>query len=79
MGGRPHIDTSRFRRAIWNYIYCIYGMRNDDYDYEDVTQLLRCQLRVYVKTAACYPERLNKITTENTLKHFELSEQVMNC
>ncbi|XP_022167140.1 sestrin homolog isoform X1 [Myzus persicae] len=76
MGGRPHIDTSRFRRAIWNYIYCIYGMRNDDCDYEDVTQLLQCQLRVFVKTATCYPERLNKTTTENALKHFELSEKI---
>lgn len=76
MGGRPHIDTSRFRRAIWNYIYCIYGMRNDDYDYEDVTQLLRSQLRVFVKTATCYPERLNKTTTENALKHFDLSEKI---
>lgn len=76
MGGRSHIDTSRFRRAIWNYIYCIYGMRNDDYDYEEVTQLLRSQLRVFVKTATCYPERLDKTHTENALKHFELSEQV---
>lgn len=76
MGGRRDIDTSRFRSAIWNYIYCIYGMRNDAYDYEDVTQLLRCQLRVFVKTATCYPERLNKTTTESTLKHFDLSEKV---
>lgn len=77
MGGRHDIDTTRFRRAIWNYIYCIYGMRNDDYDYEEVTQLLRSQLRVYVKTATCYPERLNKKNIENTLKHFELSEKVI--
>lgn len=76
MGGRHDIDTTRFRRAIWNYIYCIYGMRNDDYDYEEVTQLLRSQLRVFVKTATCYPERLNKTHTENALKHFELSEKV---
>lgn len=79
MGGRPHVDTSRFRRAIWNYIYCIYGMRNDDYDYEEVTQLLQCQLRVFVKTATCYPERLNKTLIENALKHFELSEKVNIC
>jgi len=76
MGGRHDIDTTRFRRAIWNYIYCIYGMRNDDYDYEEVTQLLRSQLRVFVKTATCYPERLNKTHTENALKHFELSEKI---
>ncbi|XP_050427775.1 sestrin homolog isoform X2 [Adelges cooleyi] len=76
MGGRHDIDTTRFRRAIWNYIYCIYGMRNDDYDYEEVTQLLTNPLRVFVKTAACYPERLNIIPSENALKHFELSEKI---
>lgn len=51
-------------------------MRNDDYDYEEVTQLLQCQLRVFVKTATCYPERLNKTLMDNALKHFELSEKV---
>lgn len=76
MGGCPDVDTTRFRRAIWNYIYCIYGMRNDDYDYEEVTQLLQNPLRVFVKTAACYPERLNKTHTDSALKHFEFSEQV---
>lgn len=76
MGGCPDIDTTRFRRAIWNYIYCIYGIRNDGYSYEEVTQLLQCQLRVFIKTATCYPERLNKTHTENALKHFELSEKV---
>jgi hypothetical protein len=27
MGGRKDVDTSRFRRAIWNYIQCMYGIR----------------------------------------------------
>lgn len=76
MGGCQDIDTTRFRRAIWNYIYCIYGIRNDDYDYEEVTLLLHKPLREFVKTAACYPDRLNKTITENALKHFEISERV---
>lgn len=27
MGGRKDVDTSRFRRAIWNYIQCMFGIR----------------------------------------------------
>jgi sestrin len=26
MGGRKDVDTSRFRRAIWNYIHCMFGI-----------------------------------------------------
>lgn len=77
MGGCPGIDTRRFRHAIWNYIFCIYGMRNDDYDYEEVTQLLQSPLRVFIKTATCYPERLDKAHIERALKHFKYSEQVI--
>ena len=25
LAGRQNVDTSKFRRAIWNYIQCIYG------------------------------------------------------
>ena len=27
MGGRPHVDTTKFRTAVWNYIQCLYGIR----------------------------------------------------
>lgn len=39
MGGVKNVDTSKFRRAIWNYIQCIYGIRHDDYDYGEVNQV----------------------------------------
>lgn len=39
MAGRKNVDTSKFRRAIWNYIQCIYGIRHDDYDYGEVNQV----------------------------------------
>lgn len=41
MGGVKNVDTSKFRRAIWNYIQCIYGIRHDDYDYGEVNQVHR--------------------------------------
>lgn len=39
MGGIKNVDTSKFRRAIWNYIQCIFGIRHDDYDYGEVNQV----------------------------------------
>lgn len=39
MADRKNVDTSKFRRAIWNYIHCIYGIRYDDYDYGEVNQV----------------------------------------
>lgn len=41
MADKTNVDTSKFRRAIWNYIQCIYGIRHDDYDYGEVNQV-RC-------------------------------------
>ena len=43
MGSHTSIDTSLFRRASWNYIQCLWGVRHDDYDYHEVNELLhRC-------------------------------------
>ncbi|MFT7802147.1 sestrin-3-like [Arapaima gigas] len=44
------------KRAIWNYIHCILGIRYDDYDYGEVNQLLERELKLYIKTVACYPD-----------------------
>jgi len=40
MGDHTSIDTSLFRRASWNYIQCVWGIRHDDYDYHEVNELL---------------------------------------
>ena len=44
MGGHTSIDTSLFRRASWNYIQCVWGVRHDDYDYHEVNELLHRSL-----------------------------------
>ena len=31
IAGRQNVDTSKFRRAIWNYIQCIYGKSSNFY------------------------------------------------
>ncbi|XP_069827731.1 sestrin-2 [Dendropsophus ebraccatus] len=70
------VDTSKLRRAIWNYIHCIYGIRYDDYDYGEVNQLLERSLKVYMKTVTCHPERLTRQMYNDFWKQFRHSEKV---
>uniref|UniRef100_A0A182PDP8 eIF-4F 25 kDa subunit n=1 Tax=Anopheles epiroticus TaxID=199890 RepID=A0A182PDP8_9DIPT len=67
IAGRTNVDTSKFRRAIWNYIQCIYGIRHDDYDYGEVNQLLDRSLKMFIKTACCFPERITKMDYDSVL------------
>ncbi|XP_078094424.1 sestrin-1-like isoform X2 [Mustelus asterias] len=70
------VDTSMLRRAIWNYIHCVFGIRYDDYDYGEVNQLLERSLKIYIKTVACYPEKTTKRMYVNFWRHFRHSEKV---
>ncbi|XP_048413942.1 sestrin-1-like isoform X2 [Stegostoma tigrinum] len=70
------VDTSMLRRAIWNYIHCVFGIRYDDYDYGEVNQLLERNLKIYIKTVACYPEKTTKRMYLGFWRHFRHSEKV---
>lgn len=76
MGGRTDVDTSRFRRAIWNYIQCLLGIRHDDYDYGEINHLLERSLKTFIKSACCYPERVTKRDYDRVLREFHHSEKV---
>nr|CAD7452350.1 unnamed protein product [Timema tahoe] len=76
MGGLKDVDTSRFRRAIWNYIQCMFGIRHDDYDYGEVNQLLERSLKAFIKMTCCYPERVTKKDYDRVLREFKHSEKV---
>ncbi|XP_055373986.1 sestrin homolog isoform X2 [Condylostylus longicornis] len=76
MAGIKNVDTSKFRRAIWNYIQCIYGIRHDDYDYGEVNQLLERALKMFIKTACCFPERITKKDYDSILCELLDSEKV---
>ncbi|RUS75477.1 hypothetical protein EGW08_016761 [Elysia chlorotica] len=76
MGDLREVDTSSFRRAIWNYIHIMYGIRHDDYDYSELNQLLEINLKAYIKTLTCYPERLKKKDFDGVMKGFQHSEKV---
>ncbi|XP_076239388.1 sestrin isoform X1 [Calliopsis andreniformis] len=76
MGTHSKVDTSRFRRAIWNYIQCMFGIRHDDYDYNEVNQLLERSLKTFIKSAVCYPERVTKRDYDRVMREFKHSEKV---
>ncbi|KAK6169973.1 hypothetical protein SNE40_018479 [Patella caerulea] len=76
MGNNTQVDTSSFRKAIWSYIHCMYGIRHDDYNYGEVNQLLERNLKAYIKTVTCYPERLTKKDYDGVMKEFKHSEKV---
>ncbi|XP_036371914.1 sestrin-2 isoform X2 [Megalops cyprinoides] len=70
------VDTFMLRKAIWNYIHCVFGIRHDDYDYGDVNQLLERSLKVYIKTVACHPEKTTRRMYCGFWRHFRHSEKV---
>jgi sestrin len=76
MGRHSSIDTSLFRRASWNYIQCLWGIRHDDYDYAEVNDLLHRSLKKYIKTASCFPDQCSRLEYNNIMKDFNTSEKV---
>lgn len=76
MGTRKDVDTSMFRRAIWNYIHCMFGIRHDDYDYGEVNQLLERDLKTYIKSVCCFPEHTTKKNYDSVMRDFRHSEKV---
>ena len=76
MGQKTNVDTSMFRRAIWNYIQCIFGIRHDDYDYREVNELLPRDLKTYIKTVCCFPSRVRKEDCDRVMPEFWRSEKI---
>ncbi|NXN16317.1 SESN3 protein, partial [Indicator maculatus] len=76
MAKRQGCEPSVFKRGIWNYIHCMFGIRYDDYDYAEVNQLLERVLKVYIKTVTCYPEKTNTEMFNRFWKQFKHSEKV---
>ncbi|EPY79653.1 sestrin-3 isoform 1 [Camelus ferus] len=77
MATHEAVDTTMLRRALFNYVHCMFGIRYDDYDYGEVNQLLERSLKVYIKTVTCYPERTTKRMYDSYWRQFKHSEKSM--
>ncbi|XP_047737755.1 sestrin-2-like [Hyalella azteca] len=77
-GNRNNVNTAPFRRAVWNYTQCLFGIRRDDYDYSHVNMLLERHLKVFLKTLSVAPETFpdDLKLLPSILKELKPSEQV---
>ena len=68
------------RRYLWEQRVSdapgAFPSRYDDYDYGEVNQLLERNLKVYIKTVACYPEKTTRRMYNHFWRHFRHSEKV---
>uniref|UniRef100_A0A8D2KUP4 Uncharacterized protein n=1 Tax=Varanus komodoensis TaxID=61221 RepID=A0A8D2KUP4_VARKO len=76
MAKRQGCEHATFKRGIWNYIHCMFGIRYDDYDYAEVNHFLERILKLYIKTVTCSPEKMNPEMFERFWKQFKHSEKV---
>ena len=76
LGAHKQVDTSLFRRAVWLYIHSLFGVRYDDYDYNQIKQLIGSPLRKYIKILCSCPDRITKKDYDSIMKEFTHSEKV---
>ncbi|MBN3322963.1 SESN3 protein, partial [Atractosteus spatula] len=67
---------SEVKRAIWNYIHWMFGIRYDDYDYGEVNHLLERNLKLYIKTVTCYPDKTKSQLFPRPWKPLKPAEKV---
>lgn len=67
VGERSHLESDAIEAFLFRY---------DDYDYGEVNQLLERNLKVYIKTVACYPEKTTRRMYNLFWRHFRHSEKV---
>uniref|UniRef100_A0A8C9Z7T4 Sestrin 4 n=1 Tax=Sander lucioperca TaxID=283035 RepID=A0A8C9Z7T4_SANLU len=72
----PSMHSPDLKRAIWNYIHCVLGIRYDDYDYGEVNQLLAQDLKLYVKAVACFPDATKTPVCPLSLAPLKTSERI---
>ncbi|EFC42903.1 sestrin [Naegleria gruberi] len=73
------VDTTSFRAAIWCYVHRLFGVSHDDFNYEKVNKLLNIDLKKYIKTVVCYPERCTKEQFVNTGVKLRTREKIHIC
>lgn len=72
----PSLHSPDLKRAIWNYIHCVLGIRYDDYDYGEVNQLLERDLKLYIKAVACCPDATKSPVCPRSMVPLKTSERI---
>ncbi|CAG8446448.1 10845_t:CDS:2 [Acaulospora colombiana] len=53
-------DKSSFREAIWQYVFRLYGVKDDGYDYRNIKIFLKDNIRCFIKKACTKPEDITR-------------------
>ncbi|KAA0183522.1 hypothetical protein FBUS_11874, partial [Fasciolopsis buskii] len=54
-----NVDTSLYRRTVWNHVQSLFGICHDDFRYDRVDRLLTNSQRAYLKLCATDPVSIN--------------------
>ena len=64
-----------FRDHIWNYVHILFGIQFQDFEHENVNKVLKVDLKLFIKAAACYPDRVTETLINESLKCFSKHER----
>eukprot|EP00474_Spongospora_subterranea_P008186 CRZ08644.1 hypothetical protein [Spongospora subterranea] len=62
LGSVGEVDTGPIRRAIWHYIFRLFGAENDAYNYQEVNIYLSRAIKLYIKKMSCHG---HTVTSQN--------------
>uniref|UniRef100_F1KYV7 Sestrin-3 n=1 Tax=Ascaris suum TaxID=6253 RepID=F1KYV7_ASCSU len=76
MGEYSDVDTTKYRIAVWMYIQSLYGIRHDDYNYGEVNMMLSREMKTFIKTICCFPDKTTASLRQSVMVDFQPSEKV---
>lgn len=68
-------DAVAYTRALWNYVFQLYGIQLEDYYRNEVKEILSPELKAFIKLIACYPERVHLPTFARFMKDLTPDEK----
>ncbi|CAH8873751.1 unnamed protein product [Trichobilharzia szidati] len=74
-----NVDTSLYRRTVWNEVQSFFGICHDDFRYDRVDRLLTVSQRAYLKLCATFPVAVFSVQTlkfENIFPALSSSEMI---
>lgn len=68
-------DAVAYTRAVWNYVFQLFGVQLEDYDRSEVDQRLSLELKGFIKLVSCFPERLHLPVFSRFAKSLKVTEK----
>ncbi|CAI2736371.1 unnamed protein product [Schistosoma spindalis] len=79
LNGIQNVDTSLYRRTVWNEVQSFFGICHDDFRYDRVNRLLTTSQRAYLKLCSTFPVAVYTIQNlkfENIFPALSSSEMI---